>query len=116
MAAKLRTTPHKWTKQAMWGYRLFDFWSDELGVAVEVDGLEHNAAYDAYRDRYNWCRSAILVLRVKNFDEADAAAALEAISKAETWEERRERVRPGKHLVLANGMKMARSAKHKLER
>lgn len=114
MAAQLSTTKYCWTRQAMWGYRLFDFWCHKLGTAVEVDGPEHDIAYDNYRDRYNWCRSAIVVLRVRNFVEEDAAAALAVISQSESWPERRSRVQPGKRLVIAHGMEMARSARDRI--
>lgn len=90
MAAKLETTGMKWTRQAWWGYRLFDFWNATLGIAVEVDGPEHDKAYDAHRDEYNFRRSGILVLRVRNLSEDDATRALDAIANAEPWKERRQ--------------------------
>ena len=44
MLKKLREqTPYKWSRQVLWGYRIFDFWCDKLGFAVEVDGPEHRA-------------------------------------------------------------------------
>ena len=112
MLEKLRKTPFKWTRQARWGYRLFDFWSHELGICVEVDGPEHNKEYDQIRDKYNYCRSAIVVLRVRNFNEDDASKAIKEILSSETWQERKKRIKPGKKLLLANGLKMARSAAH----
>lgn len=116
MNEKLKTTDYKWTRQAMWGYRLFDFWNAKLGIAVEVDGPEHVAEYDAARDRYNYLRSGILVLRVKNFDEADADKALKTISSAESWQQRKETLKPGRDLLRANGLKVAKSGREKLER
>lgn len=89
MADLLATTGLKWTRQAQWGYRRFDFWCAHLGVAVEVDGAEHREDYDAYRDEYNFRRSGIIVLRVRNLSAEDAAAALEAIGKQSPWKERR---------------------------
>jgi len=109
MRKKLETTGFKWTRQAMWGYRLFDFWNCALGIAIEVDGAEHDGEYDAYRDRYNFLRSAIVVIRVRNFNEQDAEIALWLIENVGTWRQRKGRVRPGKKLLLANGMEMARS-------
>lgn len=86
-------TELKWTRQASWGYRLFDFWNAYLGIAVEVDGKEHNHVIDSYRDEYNFKRSGIIVLRVRNRNEEDAAAAIDAIvSEVETWAQRRERL------------------------
>lgn len=81
----------KWTRQAMWGYRLYDNWNAVLGVAVEVDGLEHKykRGQDLYRDEYNFRRSGIVVLRVRNQNEIDMAFAVDLIRKSRTWEERR---------------------------
>lgn len=109
MWEKLCKTGERWTRQAMHGYRLFDFWCHRIGVAVEVDGPEHRPDYDAYRDKYAWCRSAIVVLRVPNYDEARAADAIHVIANSQDWLERKAVVKPGKALVIANGMKMARS-------
>ena len=92
MLEKLEKTGHKWTRQAQWGYRIFDFWSHALGIAVEVDGLTHNKSYDAQRDEYNYQTSGIVILRVNNLDERDASAALEYIGSSCTWNERREQL------------------------
>lgn len=90
MYEKLKHTGHKWSRQAVWGWRVYDFWCHELGIAVEVDGPEHDISYDAKRDAYNWKRSRIIVLRVNNFDEDDARKTLKAIATAQKWNERRE--------------------------
>lgn len=84
-----KNTAHKWTRQIIWGYRLFDFWNHILGVVVEVDGPEHRKDYDAYRDEYAFRRSGIVVLRVRNWNEEDASAALKFIAKANTAIERK---------------------------
>lgn len=89
-------TQYKWTRQARWGYRLFDFWCHELGCAVEVDGPEHNKGYDQFRDYYNYVRSGIIVIRVKNKNEEDAAEAIAYIKTLGSWEERRIANRCGK--------------------
>lgn len=91
MKDKLASTGKKWSRQAQWGYRLFDFWNHELGIAVEVDGPEHDKEYDAFRDRHNLKRSGILVLRVRNFNEKDAEVAITTINEASSWKERREK-------------------------
>ena len=92
MRDKLSATGLKWTRQAQWGYRIFDFWNRELGIAVEVDGLSHNKVYDSIRDDYNYRRSGILVLRVKNMNEDDVAEALSRIAHADTWWDRRRKL------------------------
>jgi len=98
MAARL---PGKWTPQAIWGYRLFDLWSGAKGIAVELDGDTHHPGYDAYRDEYNFRRSAIVVLRVPNFDETAACVALAMIEHLGTWDERREELAPWEPRVEA---------------
>lgn len=89
---KLKETNLKWTRQAIWGYRLFDFWNHKIGVAIEVDGKEHNKWVDKLKDNYNFKRSGIIVLRVDNFNEEHATEALEAIKKMDLWVVRRERM------------------------
>jgi very-short-patch-repair endonuclease len=89
MVNYLIPTGIKFKRQAMWGYRLFDFWSHEKGVAIEIDGPEHRADYDAHRDLYNFLRSGIIVLRVKNFDPVGSEQAIEHLKNECTWEQRR---------------------------
>jgi very-short-patch-repair endonuclease len=90
MYEKLKTTPYKWKRQSMWGYRIFDFWCSYLGVAIEIDGKEHKKIYDSIRDKYNFETSGILVLRVKNRDELGAMKALDIIAHLPgNWNDRR---------------------------
>lgn len=86
----LKGTNYKWTRQALWGYRIFDFWCAVLGVAVEVDGPEHNPTTDSYRDEYNFRRSGVVVLRVRNHNDADAHKVVVLISRLGSWAERRQ--------------------------
>ena len=90
---KLAATPHEWSTQAMWGCRLFDFWCHRLGIAVEIDGATHDQGYDAARDRYNYYRSGIVVLRVRNYDEAAMQQALDLIASADDWQTRKAKMR-----------------------
>lgn len=78
MARKL---DESWSRQVIKGFRIFDFWNHKLGVAIEIDGLEHDRDYDNYRDEYNFRRSGIIVLRVRNMNEADAEKVLLVLSK-----------------------------------
>ena len=91
MHARLAETGLKWSRQAQWGYRIFDFWCHRIGCAVEVDGNSHKGceAYDAYRDKYNFLRSGIVVIRVLNFDEHGADDAIAEIRSMKTWAERK---------------------------
>jgi len=89
---KLRATGYRWTRQAVWGYRIFDFWNARLGIAIEVDGPEHDRARDKERDELDYVTSGIRVLRVRNRNEADAAHALRLIRCADAWNVRRGRL------------------------
>lgn len=88
----LDSTGYKWTPQAQWGYRIFDFWCAKLGVAVEIDGPEHNADYDGYRDEYNFRRSAVVVIRVRNTNDQDMQKAISMLGRIGTWQDRREQM------------------------
>ena len=89
MFDKLKQTEWKWKRQSQWGYRIFDFWCHKLGVAIEVDGPEHDEKYDAYRDEYNFRRSGIVVLRVRNKNEPDANECILYLSILDTWKDRK---------------------------
>jgi very-short-patch-repair endonuclease len=89
MAEILSLTPYKWKRQVQWGFRVFDFWCHELGIAIEVDGPEHDAEYDHYRDEYNFRRSGIVVFRVKNGDDIRAQETIGTLPLFGNWPDRR---------------------------
>lgn len=90
--SKLWAIDWAWTRKAIWGCRLFDFWYPTLGIAVQVDKEGQDDEAEAYADEYNYRRSSILVLRVEPFNEDDMNRALEALKIAELWKERRARL------------------------
>lgn len=94
MAGLLARTGLKWTRQACWGFRIFDFWCASKGIVVEVDGPEHGKGkqkdWDDFRDRQNYERSGILVLRVRNKNREDAERALSEIAASGSWNSRRK--------------------------
>ncbi len=93
MFNKLKDTKYKWSRQSQWGYRLFDFWNHYLGIAIEVDGLEHKKGYDKIRDDYNFIKSGILVLRINNKDEKRAKEIIDFINNTkEDWNQRRQKL------------------------
>lgn len=92
MWKKLQRTSYKWSRQARFGYRIFDFWCHRLGVAIEVDGPEHNVGWDMYRDEYNFRHSAVVVLRVRNRNEADADRAIGLLGRVGIWSKRKGRL------------------------
>jgi very-short-patch-repair endonuclease len=82
----------EWKRQAIWGKRIFDFWNALLGIAIEVDGTEHDSEYDCYRDEYSFRRSGIVVLRVRNGNAEDAEKAIRFVKSADLWSVRKERL------------------------
>jgi very-short-patch-repair endonuclease len=89
----LKNNKIKHKRQSIWGYRIYDFWIHKLGCAIEIDGADHDERYDRYRDIYNYLRSGIVVLRVRNRNEQDAADAVAFIRTLDTWKERRHWLR-----------------------
>lgn len=93
------------SRQAIYGKRIFDFWIHDnkkaLGVAIEVDGESHDYRYDEYRDRFAFARSQILVFRVKNFDETDAFRVVSEIKLVMPFDERRKILIDGPHSTTA---------------
>lgn len=80
----------KFTRQAVFWTRIFDFWCHDLWIAIEIDWNSHNTRkeYDNIMDKFhNHCW--ILVYRVRNFNEWDAYEAIENVKKAEKWIVRR---------------------------
>lgn len=65
------------------------FWNSKLGCAIEVDGPEHDRDYDNYRDEYNFRRSGIVVLRVRNKNEEDLDEVLRVVSLLDDLHERK---------------------------
>lgn len=79
----------KYSRQSRWGYRIFDFWFHTKGIALEIDGFEHNTYLDSKRDEENLNISGILTLRVRNGDIEAIKKAVETIKTSELWSERR---------------------------
>lgn len=93
MWQKLLKTGHIWERQGLWGYRMFDFWCRHMGVAVEVDGPEHDTERDANRDAQALLYGGIVVLRVKNRDEEGAERVLRAVAaQPDNWDDRKRQI------------------------
>lgn len=78
---------------------MYDFWCHKLGVAVEIDGPEHDIERDNLRDIADDERSCILVFRVRNFNEDDAEYVIRRIGGTLWWNSRRELM--GKKPILS---------------
>lgn len=78
-----------WSRQAIKGFRIFDFWCHSKGCAIEVDGVEHDRDYDNYRDEYNFRRSGIVVLRVRNNNLTDLDDVLRVFESLDSLSNRK---------------------------
>lgn len=91
--AKLKEAGYQFKRQRRWGFRIFDFWCHRLGLAIEVDGKNHNPIFDKKRDDQDFKRSAILVYRIKNEHVYNALAIEELLRKIKhtsAWNSRRQ--------------------------
>lgn len=84
MAKKLAATGRRWVRQAP-----SRFWQFRLGMIVEVNESGGADARTAARDRTAFYERGVIVVRVKEFDESEAAEALRAIGFLEPWNDRR---------------------------
>lgn len=89
LSVELKATRLSWTRQATWGFRVFDFWCAAKGISVEVDGWEHDKNRDSASDVNDFKRSGIIVLRIKNGAHWIVPRLLAAITGASSWNDRR---------------------------
>lgn len=89
---RLDKTNIKWSRERIWRWRIYDFWNDFLGCAVEIDGKEHDNEKDKQRDLLDFNRSGIIVIRVRNFNEQDMDLAIEKIANLNSWIDRRAKM------------------------
>ena len=95
MAYHLAATGLMWIRQARWKGRIFDFWCREKGLAVEVDGPEHKAEKDRQSDELAYKVGKIVVIRVRNMNDADAQRAVKEILSSPSWSDRKKLDAPG---------------------
>ena len=81
----LQKTGHKWQRQVVHGWKVFDFWCEEIGVRVEVDGFEHDEKKDTEYDAELYSKTAILTFRVRNKEQRDIVELLENIARCRKW-------------------------------
>lgn len=88
-----KETWYKFTRQANWWFRIFDFWCDYLWVVIEVDGWYHQTEYqknkDNRYDKYHYEVNWIKVYRIKPYDDCWAVEMIKIINKEQTWKQRR---------------------------
>ena len=83
---ELSKTGLKWTFQSVWRWRVFDFWCDEIGCAIEID----NSDSTIEDDLSDFKRSAIVVLRVYS-DSLNMEKLKLDISILDKWMDRRNK-------------------------
>lgn len=93
MEKRLKETGMRWFRNSISYGRIYDFWNPEKGIAVEVDGVDHDEVYDATRDQRDYKWRGILVLRVNNFNEKDADEVVRIAKEEGSWKERKQTCR-----------------------
>ena len=88
MQEKLRVTGMRWTRQAQSGVRLFNFGITAWVLRLKWTALNMTPPAKP-RDSAVFHQRGIMVLRVRNFHEGDAQAAIDCIATADTWNQRR---------------------------
>lgn len=88
MAQKLRLSGLRMNPQAAWGWRLFDFWCAEKGVAIDL--IEPGDATDYTDvDLKELFRSGILIRRLRHFDNNEADYLIQMTKEEPFWNARR---------------------------
>lgn len=72
-------------KQHLFGYRIFDFWSEYYGLVIEIDGKTHCKKCDSIKDSYLLDKFGIIVKRSRNFDIKKLEGILNSINKLEPY-------------------------------
>lgn len=91
VARALRISGLKFSRNSQFARRFVDFYIHSHGACVEVDGKEHNAAYDELRDIWLF-KQGILVFRMKNGDTQRLAEIIEAILACSTARDRKTKI------------------------
>lgn len=83
----------KFTRQAMWGTRIYDFRCKDKWIAIEIDWKYHNndrkKEKDEKYDKYNYWVSWIVVLRIPPFDKDMSIDVIEKVKQSCLWKHRR---------------------------
>ena len=92
----IKTYGFKYTRQAIWHTRLFDFWFGIKGVAIEIDGGTHNnpgqKLKDKISDKHFYNISGIIVIRVKDYDLDGIRKIMDRLQFADSWQDRRKKM------------------------
>lgn len=79
-------------RQYLFGKRIFDFFNEHTGCAIEIDGPEHDIKYDRYRDVSVYIYEAIVVYRIRNGNKQDLKEAIQCIMGLDSWDQRKRRL------------------------
>jgi very-short-patch-repair endonuclease len=81
----------RFSRNSQFARRFVDFYIHAHGACIEVDGREHNVAYDELRDIWLF-KQGILVFRMKNGDEARLAEIVAKIASCSGATKRKQAI------------------------
>ena len=81
-----------WKQQYVWGHRIFDFYCNQVGAAIEVDGATHDRERDLAQDRWHARRSGIITFRVPNGDDRKLERVLLVLRRIARRKERKKMI------------------------
>ena len=81
-------TDFKWNRQVIHRQKIFDFWCEEMGVRIEVDGETHHTDLDAQYDAALESETAIVTIRIRNCSLNTPQSAIDKIKSLKPWNQR----------------------------
>lgn len=105
---------YRFNRQYLFKRRIFDFFNEHTGCAVEIDGPEHDAKYDLYRDLSVYVYDAIVVFRLRNRNEQDLKDCIGKIMGLESWEARKVQLKISRS--VSNHMKIPKRVREKISK
>jgi very-short-patch-repair endonuclease len=92
----IKVSGERYSRQAIWQSRLFDFWFSVKGIAIEIDGESHNSFKQSFKDsvtdKHFYELSGIIVVRVKNYNINELNNAISFVKNSCSWKERRKQM------------------------
>lgn len=81
----------RFSRNSQFARRFVDFYIHAHGACIEVDGREHDSAYDELRDKWLF-KQGILVFRMKNGDSQRLVEIIQAIKGCSPARIRRSKI------------------------
>lgn len=108
----------QFTRQKIFGYRIFDFWCESLRVAVEIDGkrFHKDTEFDQQRDDVYQKRFKVSIFRVKAFCREDYLSVLGKLKSLRTHPKKEKEKRKKSPPEFATKKQSRKKGKNKKNR